>query len=278
MTDGVAATRSAFTATVVVIDTALALLAANAAKMSDEELLVEHAAAHERESDAVGDVAAAVLEREWLIRWPEGRPAEDLAPAEGDSIKQKSARLAENLRTLMLAAHTAKHREAEVALLLGGALRDCTAEDGGAALEAVGLTAGSSAGIQQVAESGLSADQIADLGGIVHALTYLARRRLPPTGMTLIVSGAGFREASSLGELPAYTMVTPMPGHPGYYQVSAMNLTEEDYVASSALPLHESAVWAVVDAALNDIPHAERDFEFVDTMKLQAAALAGNSG
>lgn len=55
------------------IDQSLACVAEAAERMPDDRFLAEHQAAHdEPHSPSIGMVAA-VLEREWWRRWPEGR-------------------------------------------------------------------------------------------------------------------------------------------------------------------------------------------------------------
>jgi len=63
------------------IENALAELSERAEKMSDISFLSEHAAAHDAGRSPTIDIVAAVLEREWWRRWPEGRDedADDLA-------------------------------------------------------------------------------------------------------------------------------------------------------------------------------------------------------
>jgi hypothetical protein len=55
------------------IEQSLACLAEAVERMADDRFLAEHQAAHDAPRSATVDVVAAVLEREWWRRWPEGR-------------------------------------------------------------------------------------------------------------------------------------------------------------------------------------------------------------
>jgi hypothetical protein len=55
------------------IDQSLACLAEAVERMPEAAFLAEHAAAHDGPRSASVDMVAAVLEREWWRRWPEGR-------------------------------------------------------------------------------------------------------------------------------------------------------------------------------------------------------------
>ncbi|TPK42626.1 MULTISPECIES: hypothetical protein [unclassified Mesorhizobium] len=55
------------------IDQSLAHVAEAVERMSDDRFLVEHQAAHDEPRSLAVDMVAAVLEREWWRRWPEGR-------------------------------------------------------------------------------------------------------------------------------------------------------------------------------------------------------------
>lgn len=55
------------------IDQALGCLSEAVERMPETQFLIEHAAAHDAPRTPAGDVVAAVLEREWWKRWPEGR-------------------------------------------------------------------------------------------------------------------------------------------------------------------------------------------------------------
>ncbi|SFP98252.1 hypothetical protein SAMN03159463_05309 [Mesorhizobium sp. NFR06] len=55
------------------IDQALACLAEAVERMDEAQFLQEHQAAHNAPRSASVDAVAAVLEREYWKRWPEGR-------------------------------------------------------------------------------------------------------------------------------------------------------------------------------------------------------------
>lgn len=55
------------------IENALGELAERVEAMPDAEFLAAHQAAHDEPRSATVDIVAAVLEREWWRRWPEGR-------------------------------------------------------------------------------------------------------------------------------------------------------------------------------------------------------------
>lgn len=66
-------TTSAYRSTATWIGQALAALAEAIERMPDDRFLAEHRAAHDEPRSATVDLVAAVLEREWWRRWPEGR-------------------------------------------------------------------------------------------------------------------------------------------------------------------------------------------------------------
>ncbi|MER8846915.1 hypothetical protein [Mesorhizobium australicum] len=63
----------AYRSAAVWIDQALGCLAECVEKMPEHVFLAEHQAAHDEPRSPSVDLTAAVLEREWWRRWPEGR-------------------------------------------------------------------------------------------------------------------------------------------------------------------------------------------------------------
>ncbi|MER9403689.1 hypothetical protein NKI36_06455 [Mesorhizobium caraganae] len=63
----------AYRSAAVWIDQALGHLAEAVERMPEAAFLAEHQAAHDEPRSASVDAAAAVLEREYWRRWPEGR-------------------------------------------------------------------------------------------------------------------------------------------------------------------------------------------------------------
>lgn len=63
----------AYRSAVTWIDQALGCFSAAVERMPDATMLAEHRAAHDEARSGSGDLVAAVLEREYWRRWPEGR-------------------------------------------------------------------------------------------------------------------------------------------------------------------------------------------------------------
>jgi hypothetical protein len=63
----------AYRSTVAWIEQALAAFAEAVERMDDVVFLTEHQRAHDEPRSATVDIVAAVLEREYWKRWPEGR-------------------------------------------------------------------------------------------------------------------------------------------------------------------------------------------------------------
>lgn len=68
-----AARARAFLAAAAWIEQCLACFAEAVERMPEAKFLVDHQAAHNAPRSASGDMVAAVLEREYWRRWPEGR-------------------------------------------------------------------------------------------------------------------------------------------------------------------------------------------------------------
>jgi hypothetical protein len=66
-------TSAVYRSGVVWIDHALGCLSEAIERMPDDRFLAEYQAAHDAPRSASGELVAAVLEREWWRRWPEGR-------------------------------------------------------------------------------------------------------------------------------------------------------------------------------------------------------------
>lgn len=106
--------------------------------------------------------------------------------------------------------------------------------------------------LMQVARAGLKSDTVSDLGGIKSALEFLAKRKLPDAGSSLIVFGNDERDYFKAAYVWGST------ARPGYFYVAAYNGLEgvvtprpmngEPVIIPGHEPLH--AVWAWVETHL----------------------------